>query len=61
MDKVDRGAHPSGVKQDRPLHGEPYPHNRLHPRLYAAELVGAACRVGSRLPPKPPAPSCSSY
>jgi aquaporin Z len=27
---------------DRPLHGQPAPYNRLHPKLYAAEAVGTA-------------------
>jgi aquaporin Z len=45
MDKIDTAAHPNAVKQDRPLHGEPYPHDRLHPRMYAAELVGTALLV----------------
>jgi aquaporin Z len=30
---------------DRPLHGQPVPANRLHPRLYAAEAVGTALLV----------------
>lgn len=30
---------------DRPLHGEPVPHNRLHPKLYLAEAAGTALLV----------------
>ncbi|HWW21697.1 MAG TPA: MIP/aquaporin family protein [Steroidobacteraceae bacterium] len=30
---------------DRPLHGQPVPANRLHPRLYAAEAAGTALLV----------------
>ena len=30
---------------DRPLHGQPVPANRLHPRLYAAEAIGTALLV----------------
>jgi aquaporin Z len=30
---------------DRPLHGLPSPHDRLHPKLYAAEAVGTALLV----------------
>lgn len=30
---------------DRPLHGQPSPHNRLHPALYLAEAAGTALLV----------------
>ncbi|MEJ0099213.1 MAG: aquaporin, partial [Pseudomonadota bacterium] len=30
---------------DKPLHGQPVPHDRLHPRLYAAEAAGTALLV----------------
>jgi aquaporin Z len=30
---------------DRPLHGQPSPHDRLHPRLYLAEAAGTALLV----------------
>src|SRR5919108_5120463 len=30
---------------DRPLHGAPFPAERLHPRLYFAELIGTAFLV----------------
>lgn len=30
---------------DRPLHGQPSPHNRLHPQLYLAEAAGTALLV----------------
>jgi aquaporin Z len=30
---------------DRPLHGEPVPHDRLHPKLYLAEFAGTALLV----------------
>ena len=31
---------------DRPLHGQPVPHDRLHPQLYLAEAAGTALLVG---------------
>ena len=31
--------------QDRPLHGAPFPPERLHPRLYVAEFIGTALLV----------------
>lgn len=31
--------------QDHPLRGRPHPHDRLHPRLYAAEFAGTAMLV----------------
>jgi aquaporin Z len=30
---------------DRPLHGAPVPHDRLHPKLYLAEFAGTALLV----------------
>jgi hypothetical protein len=30
---------------DRPLHGQPVPHDRLHPQLYLAEAAGTALLV----------------
>ena len=45
MDKVSTTSQPSEVKQDRPLRGKPFPHGKLHPRMYAAELVGTALLV----------------
>ena len=30
---------------DRPLHGQPSPHDRLHPQLYLAEAIGTALLV----------------
>jgi aquaporin Z len=30
---------------DRPLHGQPAPHNKLHPQLYLAEAAGTALLV----------------
>jgi aquaporin Z len=45
MDKVSTASQPSEVKQDRPLRGKPFPHDKLHPRMYAAELVGTALLV----------------
>jgi aquaporin Z len=35
-----------GAPRDRPLHGAPFPPDRLHPGLYAAEFVGTALLVG---------------
>ncbi len=34
-----------GAKPDRPLSGDPHPHDRLHPDMYAAELAGTALLV----------------
>jgi aquaporin Z len=39
ISKADR------VKLDRPLRGEPHPHDKLHPQMYAAELVGSALLI----------------
>jgi len=33
--------------RDRPLHGAPFPPNRLHPRLYFAEFLGTGLLVGT--------------
>ena len=30
---------------DRPLHGAPFPHARLHPELYLAEFIGTALLI----------------
>lgn len=38
-------AAPPGAPQDHPLRGRPHPHDRLHPRLYAAEFAGTAVLV----------------
>ncbi|HEY0793089.1 MAG TPA: aquaporin [Chthoniobacterales bacterium] len=38
-------AEPTGIREDRPLRGLPYPHDQLHPRMYAAELAGTAFLV----------------
>jgi aquaporin Z len=35
-----------GTKPDRPLSGDPHPHDRLHPAMYLAELIGTALLVG---------------
>jgi aquaporin Z len=34
-----------GQKPDRPLSGDPHPHDRLHPHMYAAEMAGTALLV----------------
>ena len=34
---------------DRPLHGQPSPHDRLHPKLYLAEAAGTALLVACGL------------
>jgi len=36
---------PAGPPPDKPLHGAPFPPNRLHPTLYVAELLGTALLV----------------
>jgi aquaporin Z len=45
MDTVDKIKHSSAVKIDRPLSGMPHPFDKLHPRMYASELVGTALLV----------------
>ncbi|MBV9811462.1 MAG: aquaporin, partial [Acetobacteraceae bacterium] len=40
---------PPGAEPDRPLDGDPHPHNRLHPAMYAAELAGTALLVAGGL------------
>jgi aquaporin Z len=42
---------PDGVRppDDHPLHGAPYPHDRLHPRLYLAEAAGTALLIAAGL------------
>ncbi len=35
----------AGSKPDRPLSGDPHPHDRLHPHMYLAELAGTALLV----------------
>ena len=41
MDTVLPAAAPA-VKRDAPLVGRPHPHDKLHPRMYAAECAGTA-------------------
>jgi glycerol uptake facilitator-like aquaporin len=44
-------AGPEAMKRrDLPLRGQPHPHDRLHPALYAAELSGTALLVSIGLP-----------
>jgi len=45
MITVDKGSTRGAVKQDRPLSGMPHPFDKLHPRMYAAEMVGTALLV----------------
>jgi aquaporin Z len=45
MDAVDKIRHRSAVKIDRPLSGMPHPFDKLHPQMYASELVGTALLV----------------
>jgi aquaporin Z len=44
-DTIDRSNQRAAVKQDRPLSGMPHPFDKLHPRMYASELVGTALLV----------------
>ena len=36
---------PCSQELDLPLSGKPYPYDKLHPSMYAAELVGTACLI----------------
>src|ERR1700724_1669922 len=45
MDTVDKVSQHSAVRIDRPLAGTPHPFDKLHPRMYASELVGTALLV----------------
>src|ERR1700676_5191880 len=45
MDTVDKINQHSTVRIDRPLSRMPHPFDKLHPRMYAAELVGTALLV----------------
>jgi aquaporin Z len=45
MDTFDKVSQHRTVNKDRPLHGMPHPYDKLHPRMYAAELVGTALLV----------------
>ena len=45
MDAVDKIRQRSAVKIDRPLSGMPHPFDKLHPQMYASELVGTALLV----------------
>jgi hypothetical protein len=40
-----RRPNQGGSKSDRPLQGNPHPHDKLHPRMYASEFVGTALLV----------------
>ncbi len=44
-EKIEQAVQAAAVKVDRPLHGCPHPFDKLHPRMYAAELVGTALLV----------------
>ncbi|MEA3205778.1 MAG: aquaporin, partial [Verrucomicrobiota bacterium] len=45
MDTVDSVNKRSTVAKDQPLRGLPHPFDKLHPRMYASELVGTALLV----------------
>src|SRR6201991_755184 len=45
MDAVDNKKQHSAVKVDRPLSGMPHPFDKLHPVMYASELIGTALLV----------------
>jgi aquaporin Z len=45
MDAVDKMRQRNGVAVDRPLSGLPHPFDKLHPKMYASELVGTALLV----------------
>src|ERR1700738_1904680 len=45
MDAIDKTTQRGAVKRDRPLSGMPHPFYKLHPRMYASELVGTALLV----------------
>jgi aquaporin Z len=45
MDTLDTLSPRGTVKRDRPLSGLPHPFDKLHPRMYASELLGTALLV----------------
>ena len=45
MDTVDRTRQRKALRVDRPLSGMPHPFDKLHPEMYASELVGTALLV----------------
>jgi aquaporin Z len=45
METVGDTGQRQTVKRDRPLSGMPHPFDKLHPRMYASELVGTALLV----------------
>jgi aquaporin Z len=45
MDAIDKIMQRNAVKVDRPLSGMPHPFDKLHPQMYASELVGTALLV----------------
>src|SRR3984893_12532905 len=45
MDTAEKMSQRQTVKRDRPLSGMPHPFDKLHPRMYASELVGTALLV----------------
>jgi aquaporin Z len=45
MDTLDTLSPRGTVKRDRPLSGMPHPFDKLHPRMYASELLGTALLV----------------
>lgn len=45
MDAVDNKKQRSVVKVDRPLSGMPHPFDKLHPMMYASELIGTLLLV----------------
>jgi aquaporin Z len=45
MDTIDKVGQRKTVKMDRPLSGLPHPFDKLHPQMYASELVGTGLLV----------------
>jgi aquaporin Z len=45
MDTIEKANQRAKTKQDRPLSGMPHPFDKLHPQMYASELVGTALLV----------------
>jgi len=45
METADKACQRNAVKQDRPLSGLPHPFDKLHPKMYASELIGTALLV----------------
>jgi aquaporin Z len=45
IERVKEASKGSAVKMDRPLRGLPHPFDKLHPRMYAAELAGTTLLV----------------